>query len=112
MEEEYSVYWRTTFPDQETQSTTVEEEAPNFIGQYLEDMDGNRIAKSDIDVNDEFYLYIETEFSEGETISIDLKDNSKDYEYNGKYMKDDIIKNITITGDLTKVKLKAIEEQN
>jgi len=45
-------------------------------------------------------------------MSIDLKDNAKDYEYNGIHMKNDIITNIPITSDLTKVKLKAVEQQN
>jgi len=57
------------------------------------------------------YIVIKSQYSKGKTMSIDLEDTSKDYEYNGKYMRDDIITGIVINGELTKVKVKAIEEQ-
>ena len=45
-------------------------------------------------------------------MTIDLDDKSLDYEYNGKRLENDIIRNISITGDQTKLKLKAVKQED
>lgn len=91
--------------------TSIENDEPNFIKKHLEDLNGNIISKNNVDIDEEFFLVLQTENAINETMSVDLNDSSKDYEYNGVHMKDDIIRNILITDDLTKVKLKAVPQQ-
>jgi len=85
---------------------------PNFLNYHLEDIEDNRITKKEIDINEEFFIILKTEYAIGESINIDLEDKSKDFEYNGKHMKDDIIRNIKITDNITKIKIKAVEQKN
>lgn len=108
---EYSAYWRETYPKQDAEPIVLEENEPNLLEYHLEDLNNNKITKEEIDVQEEFYIVIKSEYCKGKSMSIDLEDSSKDYEYDGKYMKDDIITGIVINGDITKVKVKAIEEQ-
>ena len=92
--------------------TEDDEEEPRFIGYHYEDLENNKINKKSVNIGDEFFLVLKTKHSEGQNLSIDLKDASKDYEHQGRYIKDDIIRNITVTDDFTRVKLKAVESKN
>ncbi len=96
-------------------TVTDEEEAtntPSLLGCHLEDLEYNTVTKDDIQVGDEFYIVVKSEYASGQSMSIDLEDRAKDFEYNGVHMKDDIIRGIPIQGDITKVKVKAIATQN
>ncbi|MDC1161824.1 type VI secretion system tube protein TssD [Tenacibaculum sp.] len=103
--------WNPDNPFEEVETTVLEEREPAFLGYYFEDENEERIEQEEIEIDKEIYLVIETENADGDSITIDLDDDNLDYKYNGKILENDIIKGITITGEQTKVKLIAIEEQ-
>ena len=80
-----------------------------MIGCHIEDISFNKTNLEDVEVGTEFYLVIKSEHSEGQTVDISLEDPTKDYEYKGIYMEDDLITDIIINGDITKVKIKAMK---
>ena len=47
----------------------------------------------------------------GKTVDIDLSDNTKDFEYKGQVLEDDILENLTINGNIQQEKLKVIPQQ-
>lgn len=85
---------------------------PSFIKQHLEDLNHKEITQKEIAINQEFLVVLETRHAKGKRVDIDLQDDSKDFEYQGKHMEKDIIKNVPIQGNITKVQLKAITQTN
>ncbi len=98
-------------PEDTVVHSSQDEEEPNLLGYHLEDLKYNEVTKDEIDIDEEFYIVIKSEYCKGKSMSINLEDTSKDYEYNGKYMKNDIITGIIIQGDVMRVKIKAVEEK-
>ena len=109
---EYSAPWRKTFDMDDVEPTTLDQEEPNFIGYRFEDENGELIEQSKIEYNQKICLIIETENSEGETITINLDDERLDYKYNGQTVENDILKGVIITGDETKIQLTAVKQEN
>ncbi|SEK37761.1 hypothetical protein SAMN04487910_0382 [Aquimarina amphilecti] len=95
-----------------TPITEREEKEPEFLGYHFEDKEGEVLEKDEIEVDDEIYLVIETQDAVGESITINLDDKSLDYEYQGNRLENDVIRNVSITGDQTRVKLKAIKQED
>ena len=60
----------------------------------------------------EIYLCVETENASNQTLTINLNDSRIDYEYEGQIVENDVLKDISITGDITHIKLKTIEPKN
>ncbi|WP_298542351.1 type VI secretion system tube protein TssD [uncultured Aquimarina sp.] len=105
--------WNPSNPFQNaTPITEREEKEPEFLGYHFEDKGGEVLEKDEINVDDEIYLVIETQDAEGERITIDLDDKSLDYEYQGTRLENDVIRNVSITGDQTRLKLKAIKQED
>ncbi|MFK7787083.1 MAG: type VI secretion system tube protein TssD [Crocinitomicaceae bacterium] len=88
----------------------VVEEDPKFIGYHFENDMGDKIDQDKIQIDDVIYLVIETENADGENITLSLDDDNLDYEYNGKVLKNDTLKGVSVTGSVTRVKLKAVAE--
>ncbi|WP_370409241.1 type VI secretion system tube protein TssD [Tenacibaculum dicentrarchi] len=89
----------------------IENNEPNLLEYHIENLE-NKIIKEDlIKENQGIYLVIKSKNTKDIIADIDLKNHSIDYEYKGKWMKNDIIKGITLEESLTKVKLKAIKEK-
>ena len=57
----------------------------------------------------EIYLYLETENALDQTLTIALNDPQLDYEYEGEIVENDVLKDISITGNTTRIKLKTVE---
>ena len=76
---------------------------------YFEDEEGNRVTK--VKPNKAVTLVIKTSNLAGKTATIDLSDDEVDYEYDGIYLENDLLENIAITSDYTKVKLKTLEQK-
>ena len=85
------------------------ENAPKIKKTYYTDLNGDIIEKGDI--GQEVYLVLETKNMIGKTVDIDLSDNTKDFEYKGHILKDDILGNLTINEDLQQEKLKVVKPQ-
>jgi len=89
--------------------TVINQEEPEVIDCYYTDLEGNE--NIELEIGKEVYLVLETENMIGETRDIDLSNNKKDFEYNGKRLENDMLTNFTITSDLQKIKLKVIAPQ-
>jgi len=107
--EEYSAYWRKTYEDQGEETVREEELEPNLLGYHIEDLKNNIISENKIKKNQEVFLIIKSENASGQITDIDLTNKSIDYEYNGEWMKDDIISGIVLSDETTRVKLKAVK---
>jgi len=105
--------WKVTDLTNNVEATAITKaEEPRLIEYHFEDIDENPLEKSKIKIDDFFYLVINSENAIGESITINLDDNFKDFEYNGSPLSNDTLKDVTITDDLFKVKLKAIKQKN
>ncbi|GIZ16048.1 DUF4280 domain-containing protein [Capnocytophaga catalasegens] len=77
---------------------------------FLTDLQGNEIEKGEI--GQWIYLVIEGENIKGKTTDIDLSDKDLDFEYNGEYLTDDILKGYTFYGNKDQLLLKIIAPKN
>ena len=96
--------------EQHPDNTPKQEEGVKENGKilevYFEDCNGN---KTDITrPNQSVFLVVKTVNMVGEKVEIDLSDVRFDYDYNDKVLNDDIIKDLEITADNMKIKLKSI----
>jgi len=57
-------------------------------------------------------LVIKSQHGAGRTVDIDLSNKEHDFKYNGQLLEDDLLKEIRLTGDTTRVVLEIIDEQN
>ena len=106
---EYSAYWRTTYPQQEIEPTTLDNN-PNFIGYFITDLEDNQI---DIyRTGDRIKLNIETENTIGKTITFSLNDKTHDFKHNGVILQNDTLKDYPINNDTEQVELEVIDQQN
>jgi hypothetical protein len=94
-------------PKEKTQQLSNDE--PEVIAKYYTDLEGNRIEETII--GEEVYLVLGTKNMIGKTVDIDLSDNTKDFEYEGQVLEDDILANLTINGNIQQKKLKVIPQQ-
>lgn len=94
-------------PKEKTQQ--LSNDKPEVIAKYYTDLEGNRIEETII--GEEVYLVLETKNMIGKTVDIDLSDNTKDFEYEGQVLEDDILANLTINGNIQQEKLKVIPQQ-
>jgi len=105
-------YWNPNDPYEEGEEVTVIEEVePKFLEYIFKNENGEEIALNDLKADQQATLIIYTENADGEEIDLNLKNNKIDYLYDGVVAEDDIIKNITITGDETSVALSIIKEE-
>jgi len=105
--------WQESFipPVKDTPYKVKEDIMPRFKRYFFENKNGERIQQDDIEINEKVILVIETENAEGETVTIDLKDDSLNYKYQDKVLENDILKRVSITGKQTKLELIATEEK-
>ncbi len=81
---------------------------PRFDGYYFEDSDGKRIEKDTLYPEQEVYLCVETTYGQGDQMTISPEDRDLDYEYEGEELKNDTLRNLSVTDKLTRVKLKTL----
>ncbi|PKV51715.1 hypothetical protein ATE84_3813 [Aquimarina sp. MAR_2010_214] len=89
----------------------VREEQENLIIEsgHFEDEKGNKIDEK---YNGKAFLVLKTKNGSGKTVDINLSNKKHDFRYNGKILEDDLFPDIPIRGDITKIELEIIEEQN
>lgn len=75
-------------------------------------MNGQRISQDELEPEMEIYLCIETENTSNQTLTINLNDPRIDYEYEGQMVENDVLKDISISGNTTRIKLKTVEPKN
>ena len=103
----YEEHWRVTYPN--TDETTEENTELQIIECYYTDLEGNKTAEPK--VGEEVYLILKTENGVGKTTDLDLRNQTKDFVYNGAVVKNDIIKDFSITSDEDQLKLKVIAQE-
>ncbi len=107
---EYSTYWRTTFRQQDIEKVTVEEgnnQEPHIIEFLITDSDGNVKPKYKID--EYIYLRVKSINKIGDSIDIQLKEKTKDFEYLGERLDNDTLTGYTIKSNQDTIKLKVIK---
>ncbi len=98
--------WR---PPEEYKPQPLEDFAPKVTDCYYTDLDGNEQAEPV--TGKEVYVVVETENATGRNIEIDLSDHERDFEYEGKLLKDDLLK-VHIHKRKERIKLKVVRPQN
>ena len=88
------------------------QQTPEIVGYYFQDMNGQRISQDELEPEMEIYLCIETENASNQTLTINLNDPNIDYEYEGQMVENDVLKDISISGNTTRIKLKTVEPKN
>ncbi len=107
----YSAYWRTTFPQQATEPTTIEsEDEKEFTSYYLTDLEGQEV--DEYEVGDKIILNIETKNRIGDKVTVHLEDKTHDFIYRGQVLEDDKLKNYIINADLEKIELEVIKQSS
>ncbi len=86
------------------------ETMPELLDFYITDEDGNRIEEAK--VGDEIFLVVETVNMLGETVDISLSDDQIDYEYQGKRLNNDTLKEYIIDDNNAKILLMIIAPQH
>ena len=76
---------------------------------YYTNLEGDKIEEAII--GEEIYLVLESKNMIGQIIDVDLSDNTRDFEYEGQILKDDILKNLTINKNIQQERLKVIPQQ-
>ncbi|MGH1485270.1 MAG: PAAR domain-containing protein [Cellvibrionaceae bacterium] len=85
---------------------------PIILRAYYEYRDGTSIPKNQVKPGDEINWVVISLHAVGKTISIDLSDNSHDFEYNGSPLENDKMSGVVVSGDIHKVPLKVIKQKN
>ncbi len=105
-------YWKKTDLNAAAPATTVEsEEDPVLVDVYYVDEDNKRLNKDKLQIGQQVYLVIESENGVGKKISMSLNDSSRDFEYQGKRLENDILRDVGITVNKQKFALKVVEQQ-
>ncbi|WP_338792289.1 type VI secretion system tube protein TssD [Bernardetia sp. MNP-M8] len=99
-------YWKKTDLSANAPITVLnnDDEEGKVIDYYLVGSEGTRIE--DIGEEKEIYLVLETEGMTGKKITINLSSKSHDFEYQGKRLENDILRDYQIQGEQDKIKLK------
>ncbi len=105
----YSAYWRKTFPQQEVEATTLDND-PELIQYYITDLEGNEIDK--YEVSDKIILNLETKNCIGENLTVKIPDKTYDFMHNGIHLQNDTLKDYIVNSDLEKIELDVIEQKS
>ena len=105
--EYYAIMFDYVEPKEKTQQLSNDE--PEIVVYYFKDIEGNPINQEELEPDMEIYLYLETENALDQTLTIALNDPQLDYEYEGEIVENDVLKDISITGNTTRIKLKTVE---
>ncbi len=105
----YSAYWRTTYPPNDGEVTTLDEEEFAILSAHFEDENREQISEL---YNGIATLVLQTENGAGKVIDVDLSSAIHDFKYKGNILEDDILTNISLTADTVRIELEIIEEQN
>lgn len=98
-------YWKKTDLSANNVTPTVikQEQEMEIIDMYYEDKDGNKLQSL-------FYgdvtLIIQTKNGAGKKITLNLNDKNHDFIHDGKELENDLLENISITSDITRIKVK------
>ena len=105
-------YWKKTdlsmnnaIPTVIRQDEEIEEKELSITEAYFEDEEGYRITKLK---EGTAILVIQTKNWEGKSLSIDLSDKNHDFRHNGTWVKDDILRDIELTGEETRISLEIV----
>ncbi|MEN7551862.1 type VI secretion system tube protein TssD [Rapidithrix thailandica] len=100
-------YWKETdLSARDTPVTTIAPEKElEIIKMHYEDQNGEEMDKT---LEGEVTLVIQTENGPGKNLDINLDNRKHDFKRDGKPLEDGLLKDVTITGGITRVLLEAI----
>ncbi|MEN7551821.1 type VI secretion system tube protein TssD [Rapidithrix thailandica] len=104
-------YWKETdLSAQDTPVTTIAPEKElKVVAMYYEDLEGNRLEKR---YHGKVFLVLETKNGMGKSLDIHLDDPYHSFIYQGQKLEDDLLKAVSIAGDITKTELEILPEFN
>ena len=89
-------------------ATVIEDNEPEVIESYYTDLEGN--IQPEPRTGEEIFLVLKTQNAVGDSIDIDLSDNTRDFMYNDEVLEDDMLRDFEITSDLHKIKLRVVQQ--
>ncbi len=105
----FEKWWKITDLNAKQAATTVpvqEEKQPRVVDYYITDAMNNRIQEAKI--GDTIFLNVKTKDMIGESMNIDLKDQTVDFKYQGKLLTNDMLTDLQVTGNLEKIELEVV----
>lgn len=81
---------------------------PQIYDTFYEDLDGKRVKE--LKIGTEVNLVILSKNVSGKTVNVNLSDKNNDFIHNGELLENDILEDLTISGDTHKEKLKIVAE--
>ncbi|WP_120752460.1 type VI secretion system tube protein TssD [Aquimarina sp. BL5] len=112
-QEMLSHWWRKTDPallGQPVIEREDEDTEPKVIDYYITDLEGNK--KPEYEVGDQVYVVVKTKNMTGKELTLNLKDKTKDFKYEGEVLPNDRLENYQIRSNTEKIKLEVIPQQN
>jgi peptidoglycan hydrolase-like protein with peptidoglycan-binding domain len=85
---------------------TIGDTSDGSVQAHFEDAEGNKLDITK--PNQQILLIVETSNMVGKKVEIDLSDAKFDFEYDGKVLENDVLKDFEITADKMEIKLKSI----
>ena len=92
---------------EEGEVTTIEEADLILESAHFEDKNRQQITEVE---NGKVYLVIKSQNGKGKIVDIDLTDREHDFKYKGIRLEEDILKDVALNGDITRVELEVIDE--
>ena len=107
----FEKHWKVTDLAVKADVTAISEKVekkPKLVDSYLTDTYNNCIEEAK--VGDTIFLNIKTKDMIGELMTVKLNNQTVDFKYNGKVLKDDTLKDFQITGNNQKIELDVIRQ--
>jgi len=82
---------------------------PKVLSCIFESEDGKTLSCPK--KNQSIYLVVKTKDMIGKTINVDLSDDKIDYEYQGKYLENDLLENVKVTAENMRFQLKTLKQR-
>ncbi len=107
----YMMPWKESYlpPIKPSTYKSKETETPVLVACYYTDLEGNKQAIPT--TGQEIYVVLKTKNTIGKIIDVDLSNHTKDFMYNGEILENDTIKNVKVTANTHKIKLRVIAQQ-
>lgn len=95
-------------PGQSIPKQLEESQKFRILSGHFENEDGETITEK---YEGKVILVIKSQFGKGQIVDIDLSNREHDFLYRGEKLKEDLLKGVTITGDITRITLEIIPEE-
>ena len=105
---EFFFLYRFWYVEPEERQQRMLSNEPQLTELYYTDENGERISSDDLMPDTVVYLNVLGENISGETSDIELTNINVDFEYQGEYLENDLLKDYTFSGNQARIELKVI----